>query len=39
MLLLKICQSLFEHDGNPLYKSDNPLETGVWRIYWQFAGP
>ena len=37
---MKICQSLFEYVGNPLYKSDNVLEAGVWRIYWHgLPGP
>lgn len=31
---MKIFQSLFECVGNPLYKSDNALEVGDWRIYW-----
>jgi hypothetical protein len=31
---MKICQSLFENVGNPLYKSDKALEDGVWRTYW-----
>ena len=31
---MKICQSLFVYVGNPLYKSDNGLEAGVWRMYW-----
>ena len=30
---MKICQSLFEYIGNTLYKSDNDIETGVWRLY------
>ena len=29
---MKICQSLFEYVRNPLYKIDNALEAGVWRI-------
>ena len=29
----KIYQSSFEYVGNPLYKSDNAFEGGVWRIY------
>ena len=29
---MKTYQSLFV--GNPLYKSDNALEAGVWKIYW-----
>jgi hypothetical protein len=32
--LIKMCQSLFEYVGNPLYKSDNVLEDSVSRIYW-----
>ena len=33
-VLMKICQLIFEYVGNPLYKSDNALDVGVWRIYW-----
>ena len=33
---MKICLSLFEYIGNPLYKRDNALEAGDWRIHiWQ----
>jgi hypothetical protein len=31
---MKIFQSLFKYVGNPLYRSDNALEAGVWRVYW-----
>ena len=29
---MKICKSLFEYFGNPLYKTDNALEAGVWTL-------
>ena len=34
IMLMKICQSLFEYVGNPLYTSDNALNAAVWRKYW-----
>jgi hypothetical protein len=32
--IMKICKSVFEYVGNPLYKKYNPLEAGVWRKSW-----
>ena len=31
---MKIWQSLFEYVGKELYKSDNAVKAGVWKIYW-----
>ena len=35
---MKICQSLSQYVGNPLYKSDNAPKAGVWMINTGFSG-